>query len=167
MTIDLGLTLGCTLVSVGISYAIWSSFRVWAFRQDLFAIRDNLWDLMRGKGTLDEPAHREFRAGVEALIRIAPMLSLFTLLKLIFDRGEMRSLLSDYSHAPEIDDARRALFLRTARYLLLESFSGLILSAVALVFGMAGSLKRAVAKRIAWLFDSRTIQTLDEHMAAA
>ena len=167
MIFDPGLATGCTLVSLGVTYAIWSSFRVWSFRQDLFQIRDNLWDRMRACDAFSDPAYQEFRAGVNALIRIAPMLSIFTLIKLLLDRDEMHSLLRDSGHIPEIEAARGEIFQRTAQYLLRESLVGLVLTTIALIFGMAGLLKRAVAKRVAWLFDNRIIQALDEHMATA
>ena len=74
----LALSFWSTALAALVCYARWSRFRVWVLRQDLFALRDEAWDVMRAGGARNHPAHREFREGVNAMIRFAPDLTLFT-----------------------------------------------------------------------------------------
>src|SRR4051812_41746641 len=71
-------------LSAVFTYVWWMKFRVWRFREDLFLIRDTIWDRAREANELHLEAYREFREGINAVIRLAPMLSIFTLLHLIF-----------------------------------------------------------------------------------
>lgn len=67
--------LSCLGISLALTYAWWTRYRVIALRQDLFSLRDELWDLMRAEGKLDHPAHRALRDHLNRLILIAPALS--------------------------------------------------------------------------------------------
>lgn len=115
--------LGLTTLSAILTYAWWTRFRVWKLRQDLFAIRDDLWDAMRCRGELDNTHHRETRRVINALVRIAPLLSIFTLL---------RFKLQDHSPTPPLPqdcptavvEARNLFMDRVSRYLFRETLSG-------------------------------------------
>ncbi len=165
MRLDLQFLIGCFGISTVITYAWWTKIRVWALRQDLFQIRDRLWDQMRVRGELDDPAHREFREGINSLIRLAPFLSLMTVARIVLDRDEFKPLLARNKDATAIQQARHDVFYRVTRYLLVESISGLVLSSIAIVFGMAEALKTRLAQRIEWLIDSKELQTLDDHLS--
>src|SRR5688572_25994356 len=72
-------------LSVVISYAWWVRFRVWILRQDLFAIRDELWDRMHELGLLHHPDHVRTRTELNAMIWGGPYLSFFVAVKLLGD----------------------------------------------------------------------------------
>jgi len=80
---EIQLVLFSTLLSLAIAYAWWVRFRVWMLREDLFSIRDQLWDTMLEEGTLDDPEHRRVRDEINALIRIAPLFSVWTVIGII------------------------------------------------------------------------------------
>src|SRR4051794_29632881 len=83
MSPETRLSFWCTALALLVCYAWWSRFRVWLLRQDLFAIRDEVWDRMRAAGALDHPSHRQFRDGINSMIRFAPDLSLFTVWRML------------------------------------------------------------------------------------
>lgn len=53
--------------------------RVAKWRQELFAVRNDLWDDMRAAGSLDTPAHRKLRDLINYFIRYAPVMNLLYL----------------------------------------------------------------------------------------
>src|SRR4051812_11981716 len=83
--------LACFGLSLVVSYFLWTWLRLWAYRQDLFAIRDDLWDRMHATGQLDSDEHRDLRDAINALIRLAPYLSLPTVVFAIFHPRESLS----------------------------------------------------------------------------
>src|SRR6266446_6459148 len=83
MSAEFRLLFWCSALALLVCYAWWSRFRVWVLRQDLFAIRDVVWDAMRAQGMLEDPAHREFREGINAMIRFAPDLTFFTVWRIL------------------------------------------------------------------------------------
>jgi hypothetical protein len=72
----LQMTIGYVGLSLILVYSIWVPLRVWHYRQDLFEIRDRMWDEMRQLGAIDDAAHKEVRTTINGLIRCAPALSL-------------------------------------------------------------------------------------------
>src|SRR5205809_877952 len=72
------------LLSLVITYAWWAYFRVWILRQDLFEIRDRLWDTAHEKGLLWNPDYLNTRDGINAMIRLAPWLSLPAMFRILF-----------------------------------------------------------------------------------
>lgn len=69
------LFLGAFLMSSAIAYACWASVRVTFLRQELFAIRDRLWDETRILGAFNDPAYQETRQHLNAAIRISGLFS--------------------------------------------------------------------------------------------
>src|SRR5438128_141697 len=126
MKAEIELVLFATLLSAVLSYAWWIRFRVWMLRQDLFMHRDRLWDSMRAEGRLDDPEHRRVRDDINALIRIAPLLSIWTIIRIFIegpqtDRPEQGAA-GDLPHRT-LEEA----VLRVSRYLLFETLSGWVL----------------------------------------
>jgi len=76
MTDYIQLFLGVLLLTFVCSYAAWTKFRVVRLRQDLFGIRNRLWDRMRELGSFDDPAHLATRERINAMIRFAHLLNL-------------------------------------------------------------------------------------------
>lgn len=162
---EIEIIAGCLILSLVITYAWWIHLRVWFFRQDLFAIRDELWDAVRAKGALDDPAHRDLRDAINSLIRIAPFLSLLTVIKILVDKTEIKPVLAENLNLSEITDAREKVFRRVVRFLLFETFSGWYVVAGAYVFGIAKWLRVSLKRRVEWLVDSREFQTIDRHLS--
>jgi hypothetical protein len=165
MRAEIEFLIGCFGISVVFTYAWWTRVRIWVFRQDLFAIRDELWDQMEKKGKLDDLAYRDLRDAINSLIRLAPFLSLLTLIRLLLFHQGLKKLLRTDDSVPELRAARSKAVIRAARYILFESLSGLVLTAIATVFGIATALRDALVQRIEWLLDSRTIQNLDDNLS--
>jgi hypothetical protein len=122
----LQLTLGLLLLSACVGYAMWVRVRVWRFRQDLFEIRDRLWDQMRSRGELSHPAHREARNAINALIRLAPALSLVSFLILLIGGGPVRNSHIDQTAPEQVHQALRQTVHRTLTLVIFESPLGLI-----------------------------------------
>lgn len=153
--------LTCLALSLVLTYALWVRYRVWVFRQDLFKIRDELWDEMLKLGNLDLTEHREFRDGINSLIRIAPLLSIFTMVRLLGELKPLHEILSRRGYPPAIHNARRGMVLRTARFLLLETISGWLFLAFLIVpLGLRGAMTY-MAAQVTTLFDAHAFQELD------
>src|SRR5437016_4841231 len=83
MNAHLQLATWAFILSLAITYAWWVRFRVWILREDLFEIREDLWHAMRNSGRLDDAAYRETRSSINALIRMAPWLSLAMMFRIL------------------------------------------------------------------------------------
>jgi hypothetical protein len=125
---EIQLVFFVTLLSFVLTYAWWVRFRVWMLREDLFAIRDGLWDAMREQGTLDDPEHRRVRDEINNLIRIAPLFSVWTVISIaietMLEKGNF-DFLTQRCDSPIVQKAREAFIRRVSRYLLFEALSGL------------------------------------------
>lgn len=168
MRAEFEVILGAALVSAGLSYAWWVKLRVWMLRQDLFRIRDEMWDAMRAKGLLDDPAHREARDSINTMIRVASSLSFFSILKLI-ESGlhAFRKISSDEELPLEVRIARTEAFIRISQYLLYDTLTGLAILCVAYMFGHVALLKSLTDTRVKRIFDSREIKALDRVLSGS
>ena len=139
-------------------------------RQDLFAVRDELWDRMRAEELLDHPAHRWCRNNLNSLIRFAPVLSWWSILTLWlgstnvtpdataeeFDQGELPNPVSEA-------DAKAAYCV--LRYLFRWTLTGWVLLAV---FSVSGKLKECqswIASAVTRASRSEEIRTVGRHPA--
>ena len=57
--------------------------RIANWRQDLFKVRNRLWDQMLATNSLQDPAHQQVRVLLNALIRAAPVLNLFYIIAVL------------------------------------------------------------------------------------
>lgn len=122
-----GVIIGSLIFSLGITYFWWVKFRIWRLREDLFVIRDELWDRARAGGNLDNESHRQFRDVMNSLIRIAPDLTFFTLIRIqLVSDSSQEVPLSD--QLTEVEEARRKVITRLDRYLLRETLVGFMAS---------------------------------------
>jgi len=126
-----------------------------------------LWDAMRIEGMTDDPDDKDFREGINALVRLAPLLSILTVLDLVRNRDEFRASALSHPRLDPLVTARDAVFGRVTRYLLFETISGLGIVGFLFAFGLGLSFHRALARRIEWLIDSREVQGLDRRLAYA
>jgi hypothetical protein len=126
MAPELELIFFSILLSAVLSYAWWIRFRVWMLRQDLFVIRDRLWDSTRSEGGLDDPEHRRVRDSINALIRIAPLLSLWTIVRIFIEGPESKERARPLTGS-RANEALEQAVTRVSCYLLFQTISGLIL----------------------------------------
>lgn len=165
MTPEIQIILGSVLISGAITYAWWVRFRVWMLRQDLFTIRDELWDEMRSRHMLDDPAHRQLRDGVNAFIRVAPILSIFTILRTLAE-GVKANVLNLAEPADEaIKAARSKVVARVSRYILFESLTGLILVLIAVIACAfilipLRSARNYFTRLVGWVVDSKEMKDI-------
>ena len=158
------LILATTGLSLCLSYLWWVRWRVWIFRQDLFRIRDRLWDTARAEGLFSDSSYRECRRDVNAMIRLAPVLSLFTFLKLFAivdaDPADQKPI------APKaVREARQAVFMRVFQFIFLESLAGLVVTGLVILFGLKDDLFQSVLNRIERFVDSKGVQAFSQKFA--
>jgi hypothetical protein len=149
MTPEIQLVLFSSTLSLAIAYAWWVKFRVWILREDLFAIRDRLWGTMQELGQLDDPEHRRVRDEINALIRVAPLFSVWTVISIKLEGVKLDFSERDSASCP-IQKAREQVVRRLARYLLFQTLSGLLflvlVSAIIIVAGARHPLRTAIEK---------------------
>lgn len=112
--------------------------RIANWRQDVFAVRNRLWDRMREFGALDEPAHRSLRRTMNIMIRQAPVMNLFyfwAVLKFVpaaannerrASFGEELERVADPRAAAALREAAEAVVFLYYRQLFLNSFPGAV-----------------------------------------
>lgn len=123
------------LLSVTIAYAWWVKVRVVRLREDLFQIRDRLFDLALARGRLNDSGYRRAREHINAVIRMAGTVSiptvLFTAFRCTSSAGPIKA--DDPELQETIDRAMDQLVQRVTRYLIRETLTGLAASFVALL----------------------------------
>lgn len=160
--IDWNLIFACFAISCLSTYLFWCWFRVWYLRQRLFMIRDELWDTMRAEGRLDDPEHREFRDAINALIRVASSLSLISSLYLLLSKDKDLKAMGHASDQKAILKARQDVFFLCAKFLLLESIPGLLITAGLIVFGVWQLAFEKIQNTLETLFDGANFRNLQE-----
>lgn len=76
MWYDLAMvSLGTFLVSASVCYACFSVLRVYLLQEELFAIRDALWDKARELNAFDMPEYVRARQHINSCIAVAKLLS--------------------------------------------------------------------------------------------
>ena len=71
-----GVRLCASAVALTGAWAALSSAIMADWRQELYEIRNDLWDAMRAEGALGHPAYQELRDGINGAIRLAPAIGL-------------------------------------------------------------------------------------------
>lgn len=143
--------LSATLLSCAITYVWWTVIRITELREDLFTIRDSLFDTASSLNTFDDPAYRAARVQLDGLIRLADGLSLPILIYLIALTEREQPQSPPHSNNVQlqkaIDSARGAAVARIVRFVTRHSLLG---QAIGLVFSIVpeAALRRAVARRL-------------------
>src|SRR5438105_14932017 len=91
-------------LSACITYAWWTVVRVIRLRQDLFEIRDELFDDVAGIGQLCHPAYKHARDQFNGILHLAEMLCIPTTLFLFITRDRTPQPLSAADN-PELQGA--------------------------------------------------------------
>jgi hypothetical protein len=119
-------------------YIIWSRFRIFCIRQDLFEVRDALWDKARELGCFDDPAYMIAREKLNSLIRTAHTISLPIMLyvtTLPSEEDENPIVSTNQEMQKAIDRAiEQAAFCLTRYVVYYRPFSGLLWLRTVLVF---------------------------------
>lgn len=125
----IGFFVGVLLLSVGVSYAWWTKVRVLWLRQDIYDIRDNLFMQSARLGRADDEAVKCARDHLNALARVAPVISIPLVITAInIGEAEVRAL-------PKSENAKLNKFIkasmdnagnRISRYLMRETLTGWI-----------------------------------------
>lgn len=72
----ISLFCGFFVLGAAVNYVIWSRVRQIFLRQELFAVRDSLWDLAREKGFMDDPRYRATRSMINSCIKGASFVNI-------------------------------------------------------------------------------------------
>lgn len=124
----IAVVVGTTMLSAALAYAWWCRIRVVALRQDIFDLRDGLYDVALAESIFDDPAYRSAR---EHLNRVANVSDSITIPVLVFvlHRGvtelpRPRSRNDRMEQAIEL--AMRQCVERIMRFLWHQTFTGWI-----------------------------------------
>ncbi len=123
--------IGLVIASWGIAYAWWVKVRVYRLRDDLFAIRDNLFDEAASLDAFEDEGYRATRATINACIQAAGTLSIPMLVCAYVDASELPPFQRPRSDNEKLDaaigPAMDAFHNRVMRYVVYETGWGRVL----------------------------------------
>ncbi len=155
------LAFGMVLFSLVITHAWWATVRVVRFRQDIFDMRDRLFDIAASLQVFDDPAYQDARGHFNAVARIADSISFYgvcyALCAGVGDWQRPRSENAELQKA--IDDIHEECAGRFGHYLLRETFTGLV--AVPFRVHMAAPVQEQVRRWIRHWLISQAPESLD------
>ena len=128
------LISGMIGLSLLTSYVLWTWAGVWITRQELFAVRDALWDEMRRSGELDDQSHRDCRDRINVMIRIVPMLSVAFVAHVLF--RNMGSADVAQNMPASVIKAKRRMAVAVANHILKYTVTGRIMLIIAWCFNL-------------------------------
>ena len=122
------LFLSVAILALVSSYMAWCKIRVFFVRQELFNVRDTLWDAARELNGFNDPAYLEARSNMNAMIRSAHKFNLQVLLYMLgnfpHEPKQITSTSSEMQAA--INQARKDATGILARYVVIyRPFSAL------------------------------------------
>jgi hypothetical protein len=117
---------GVCLISFSLTYAWWVKARVVCLRQDIFDIRDDLFDVALELGVLDDTAYRDARDHLNNIASAASLFSIPFFATCVSQAGESRAFdkTSNAKLQEAIDKRVRRCASRIGNYLLYETFTG-------------------------------------------
>jgi hypothetical protein len=152
MTPLIHLFLWSFALSSVISYGWWTILRVRLFRQDLFNIRDRMLFNAEKAPALSAAVYKETREKINAMIRIAPWLSIGLLVHAVLSDRIATIHRADY---PEfIWKARLEVNERMVKYIFSESISGLTMLGIMKLYGLSEKVKTRLSAWADRCFDS-------------
>lgn len=119
------LAIGSLMLTGAVLYWLWLKVRVVFLRQELFRLRDHLWDVAQTKGLLDDPAYACAREHLNACIRAAMHFSV-TMFQCTLNDSERseRPSSADPQFSALIDETYAECGRLLARYVLFWRLSG-------------------------------------------
>jgi hypothetical protein len=121
---------------------------------------------MMETGAQEDESFRRFRDNVNALIRLAPSLSVFLFVRLWLSLEDSPNREVIPSDNPIIEQAQRRVASRVAKFILLESVSGWAITIAMKAARLASQFSEAVTRRIQWLLEKHSIEDLANHVSA-
>lgn len=124
--------IGIALVSFGLCYAAWIRIRPLRLRQDIYDLRDELFDEALAAGALTDPGYRQLRLQLNSWARSAAMISFPSLVYLLVTLDDDLPTPIP-SERPEVQAILERTYDRLARrlirYVAFETLPGLIVLA--------------------------------------
>ena len=157
------LTIGVLLISFVTTHAWWSIVRVVRLRQDVFDIRDNLFDVAAETRMFKDQAYRDARRHLNSIARIADTISFYMLGYLLYANFAPRKRLRSNNAVLQkaIDLSLEDCTERIRKYLMRETFTGLVVLPFARTIRMANVLEEQLRQWVRrWLISSAT-ESLD------
>lgn len=151
------LVFGVTLISFVTTHAWWSVVRVVRLRQDVFDIRDRLFDAAADTTAFDDPAYRDARHHLNSVARIADTISISNLGFLLHANfGQRDRPVSTNTALQEaIDASLERCTERILTYLLRETFTGLVVLPFVRMIQMTSVVEDQLARWVRrWLISS-------------
>lgn len=149
--------IGCALFSASLSYAWWTRLRVLLLREDLFHLRDELFDAAIAHDRLDDPAHRDLRNRFNGLIRFAHLWDFAVVGTIITSRTKGRARVE--SEDPRFDDVVASFSNRgadrVACYLMYETLTGSFVRVLVTLFVSQQKLESWTQTRFRSMIDVR------------
>lgn len=132
------ILIGAAFISAAITYAWWTKVRVILLRQQLYDIRDRLFDQALDANGVEESAHHHARKHLNALARTAPHLSL-PLLAFALTLGKRRDVqvelrTTNVKLQRAIESAMSDSAVAISQYVIRHTIPGVLLS---IGFGIA------------------------------
>ena len=157
------LTFGVLLISFVTTHAWWSIVRVVRLRQDVFDIRDHLFDVAHETNTFSDPAYRDARHHLNSIARIAESINLYMLGYLLHANVEHRERPQSDNLVlrKAIDASLEACTERIKNYLLRETFTGLIAMPFTRTIRMTGLVEEQLQKWVRRWLTSSAPESLD------
>jgi|GEM_PF-5065808 len=136
--------LGALLLSAVVAAAWWTRIRQMWLRQDIYDLRDELFDTMAKAGTLDDPAYRSARSHLNYVAQCAGDLSLPVFLYLLHAGVKGKAIESSENEFVQrtVQETIENCATRIVRFLVLETGAGLLMSLSALVLSLYGAMKQ-------------------------
>ena len=158
------VTVGIVIISVASAYAWWTRIRVLKLRQDLFDIRDHLFDAAVACGAVEHPAHAEARQHLNHLARSAELISVPMV---IFALGTKISVSAIDVRAIENQELRRAVVIalgesaaRIRTYIFYHTGLGLLMQCVFRILMIEKALEMGGARLVTKWVESSSIDSV-------
>lgn len=136
----LQIAAGAAIIGTAIGYAWWSSIRTTFFREDLFAIRDAMWDSARQLDCLEDPQYQYMRDVLNSCISAASFMSIPQMTHSMLVSASPRVAVKSSRHevAEVVEQAEKQLVLRVTRYIILDRpVSGLFFGTLAVTVALS------------------------------
>lgn len=163
----LQLMLGTAGLSLLTFYIGWTKFRIFCIRQDLFQIRDELWDKARDLNCFEDEGYKAARDQLNSMIRIAHKVNL-PVMAYVVGSPAIKENAPITSSCPQMQTAIEDAFIKTSQCITTyvvyyRPFSGLLLMNTVYTFYLAVKSAAGLSDAIAsWLIGSgpRHFETL-------
>ncbi len=146
------LWCGLFLLTATVTYICWRRVRVIFIQEELFSVRDRLWDMANSLGLFDDPAYLQERNRLNTIIRVVNVLNMPVVLSSLASRNndpKVSPLQSDNAKLQaEIEVARSRAGEIVVKYIVFYRPVGMI---TLLAFATIGAIRDSVTK---WLLNS-------------